>query len=351
MPNVNKNLISVYRLCNANQVSVEFFPSCFQVKDLQTGIRLLQGHTKDDLYEWPLSLSKPAASYVSYPDTKTTISQWHHRLGHPSSSTLKTIVSSFSLPCFNKTSSFSPCNDCLLNKTQKLPFHQSTIVSTHPLEFVFSDVWQSPVPSTQNHKYYLIFVDHFTRYTWLFPLTAKSQVKEIFLTFKPLAETKFNTKLRNLYTDNGGEYIALRHSLSTLGVSHLTTPPHIPQHNGMSERKHRHVVETGLSLLSSAKMPLTHWPLAFATAVFLINRLPTPVLFNISPYQKLFGISPNYHKLRTFGCLCFPWLRPYAPNKLEHRSSPCVFVGYSLTQSAYQCLEPVSGRIFISRHV
>lgn len=98
-------------------------------------------------------------------------------------------------------------------------------------------------------------------------------------------------------------------------------------------------------------MPLSYWPLAFATAVFLINRLPTPVLSNTSPYQKLFGISPNYTKLRTFGCLCFPWLRPYAPNKLEHRSSPYVFVGYSLSQSAYHCLEPKIGRIFSSRHV
>lgn len=321
------------------------------MKDLSTGTRLLQGRAKAELYEWPLSYPKPSAFSVSYPDTRTTFSQWHHRLGHPSSSILKHVVSSFSLPCFSKTFSLSPCNDCLLNKTQKLPFHQSTIISNHPLEFVFSDVWQSPIISHQNFKYYLILVDHFTRYTWLFPLTTKSQVKEIFIQFKNLAETRFKTKLRNLYSDNGGEFIALRRFLSTHGISHLTTPPHTPEHNGMSERKHRHVVETGLSLLSSAQMPLTYWPLAFATAVFLINRLPTPILSHISPFQKLFSTPPNYHKLRTFGCLCFPWLRPYAPNKLEQRSVSCVFVGYSLTQSAYQCLDPVSGRLYISRHV
>lgn len=49
--------------------------------------------------------------------------------------------------------------------------------------------------------------------------------------------------------------------------------------------------------------------------------------------------------------MCFPWLHPYAPNKLENRSLPCVFLGYSLTQSGYQCLDPVSGRVYISRHV
>ena len=51
VPNIHKNLISVYRLCNTNRVSVEFFPTSFQVKDLSTGVMLLQGRTRDELYE------------------------------------------------------------------------------------------------------------------------------------------------------------------------------------------------------------------------------------------------------------------------------------------------------------
>ena len=244
-----------------------------------------------------------------------------------------------------------PCNDCLLNKTHKLHFHESTIRSTQPLQYVFSDVWQSLVLSSQNYKYYLVLVDHFTRYTWLYPLTAKSQVKEIFLAFKPLVENRFQTKIQTFFSDNGGEFLALRSYLATHGISHLTTPPHTSELNGLSERKHRHIVETGLSLLSVANLPLTFWPHAFATSVFLMNRMPTPVLRNHSTFQKLFQTTPNYHKLHTFGCLCFPWLRPYAPNKLENRSLPCVYLGYSLTQSGYQCLDPVSARVYTSRHV
>lgn len=79
--------------------------------------------------------------------------------------------------------------------------------------------------------------------------------------------------------------------------------------------------------------------------------MPTPVLNGESPYSKLFTQSPNYLKLRVFGCLCFPWLRPYATNKLDDRSAPCVFLGYSLTQSAYLCLDKQSGRIYTSRYV
>lgn len=37
VPNIHRNLISVYRLCNSNEVFVEFFPAHFQVKDLRTG--------------------------------------------------------------------------------------------------------------------------------------------------------------------------------------------------------------------------------------------------------------------------------------------------------------------------
>ena len=139
--------------------------------------------------------------------------------------------------------------------------------------------------------------------------------------------------------------------LATAGVSHLTTPPHTPEHNGFSERRHRHIVETGLSLLSHASIPPTYWTYALAVAVYLINRQPTPTLSLSFAHEKLFGIKPNYMKLRTFGCLCFPWLRPYTKHKLEDRSKSCVFLGYSTSQSAYLCLHVATKRVYTSRHI
>lgn len=70
-----------------------------------------------------------------------------------------------------------------------------------------------------------------------------------------------------------------------------------------------------------------------------------------SPYHILFGEHPNYEKLRVFGCLCFPWLRPYNDHKLQDKSQRCVFLGYSPSQSAYFCLEPNTQRLYTSRHV
>lgn len=73
----------------------------------------------------------------------------------------------------------------------------------------------------------------------------------------------FQRKILILYTDNGGEFTALASFLATHGITHLTTPPHTPEHNSYAERRHRHIVETGLTLLHHASIPLTFRPFAF----------------------------------------------------------------------------------------
>lgn len=196
-----------------------------------------------------------------------------------------------------------------------------------------------------------MFVDHFTRYIWLYPMKRKSDVQTIFPKFKLLIENFYHHKIKILYTDNGGEYLGLRPFLSNHGISHHTTPPHTPEHNGISERRNRHIAETGLSLLHHSGLPLTYWPHAMTIAAYLINRLPTPILGYQSPYSKLLNISPDYHKLKCFECLCFPWIKPYANHKLAPKSAMCVFVGYSADQHAYLCLDPATGRIYTSRHI
>ena len=79
--------------------------------------------------------------------------------------------------------------------------------------------------------------------------------------------------------------------------------------------------------------------------------MSTLVLGNRFPFDCLFQRSPDYHFLRTFGCLCFPFLRPYNNHKLDFRSSPCVFFGCSSSHLGYRCFDIDSHRMYISRHV
>lgn len=103
-------------------------------------------------------------------------------------------------------------------------------------------------------------------------------------------------------------------------------------------------------MLAHASLPLRFWEDAFSTAVFLINRLPTPVLEGTSPLTKLHNKLPDYSVLRVFGCLCFPYLRPYNHHKLNFRTQPCTFLGYCENHKGYKCLTK-EGRLYISRHV
>uniref|UniRef100_A0A2N9J0X7 Uncharacterized protein n=1 Tax=Fagus sylvatica TaxID=28930 RepID=A0A2N9J0X7_FAGSY len=150
----------------------------------------------------------------------------------------------------------------------------------------------------------------------------------------------------HLNTPTEGEWVP-----DTGATAHLTDDLGTPEQNSVAERKHRHVVELGLAMLLHASAPKRFWIEAFLIATFLINRLPSPSLGMNSPYFFLHQKKPTYDFLRTFGCQCFPYLRSYAKDKLEPRSLPCLFVGYSDKHKGYHCLHLSTGRVYTSQHV
>lgn len=299
------------------------------MNDLSTGVPLLQGQTTEELYEWPVTPSTIHSIFDS-PSPKKTCSRWHARLEHPSASILNSVISHFKLLLLFSTKKKCLAPIVLLIRAINSFFSKSSITSNRLLQIIFSDLWSSPITSIENHKYYIVLVDHYTRYTWLYPLARKSQVRKVFIAYKALVEKQFQAHITTLYSDNGGKYIALRSFLTENGIAHLTTPPHTPEHNGLSERKHIHVFETGMTLLSQTGVPKHYWPYAFATSVFLINQMPTSTLAMETPFQKLFAKPPNYSNLKVFGCLCFPWLPPTIPTSFKTSQNLAFFSGIYL---------------------
>lgn len=84
-------------------------------------------------------------------------------------------------------------------------------------------------------------------------------MKDAFVLFKNTAKLLFNSKIKNFQSDQGGEFKVLNTLFHTLGIQFRYSCPHTHQQNGLAERKHMHIVETGLTLLSQAKMPLSFW--------------------------------------------------------------------------------------------
>lgn len=154
-----------------------------------------------------------------------------------------------------------------------------------------------------------------------------------------------------LQSDGGGEYTPISTFCQQNGIIHRKSCPHTPQQNGVAERKHRHITEIALTLLAKASIPLRFWDEAVSTAVFLINRLPSSTLNHKSPFELLFQPKPDYAMLKVFGCLCFPYTRPFDNVKFQFKSVPCIFLGYCLGYKGYKCLDPVSKKVYIYRHV
>ena len=348
VPAMKKNLLSVSKFAKDNKVYFEFHSDVCYVKCQDSKRILLRGHLKDGLYAFHEFSHSPQSSlctnvsktcndslvqncnknsYHCNVVLSTTVDTWHKRLGHPSDFILSQVLKSCNVSYKNNKTTF--CNSCCLGKHHKLPFPNSSRSYTKPFQLIHSDVWgPSPYVSINGWKYYIVFIDSYTRYTWLYLLKNKSDAHTAFLNFKSLVENHFGSKILAFQSDGGGEFIPISKTLASCGIVHQISCPHTPEQNGLAERKHRHLTEFALTLMAQSSLPLTFWDHAISTATYLINRLPTPLLTNKSPYELLYSKLPDYLFLKTLGCVCFPFTRPYNKHKFDFKSVPCVFLGY-----------------------
>ena len=122
----------------------------------------------------------------------------------------------------------------------------------------------------------------------------KSDFLECFLKFQNLVENQLERRIKIFQSDDGGEFqsIKFQNHLSNCGILQQVSCSKTLEQIGVAERKHRHIVEMGLTMLFHAKLPLSLWVGAFLTNVYLINRLPSMVLKMESPFFMLFKQYP-----------------------------------------------------------
>lgn len=350
VPHLATNLLSVHRFCLDNNCQLLYNAFWFQIQDLKGRI-LYHGKCLNGLYPLPTRTLPTLPPMAAFHEQKVSHTLWHYRLGHPSNEITSFMLAKIHIPL---SSSSHVCSYCLQGKMCKQPFSSTHIVSQIPFEVIHSDVWgPTPYPSLHGHKYYVIFLDECTKFCWLFPLIKKSDCFSSFVHFVAYVETQFAATIKNFQSDGGGEYVSKEFQtyLSSKGIVHHKSCPYTPEQNGRAERKHRHLVETAITLLTTAALPSKYLFHALATSNYLINRMPCRALNMESPFSKLFHKEPNLTTLKVFGCACYPLLRPYNQFKVQPRSEQCVFLVYALDYKGYLCLQPHTDRIYISRHV
>lgn len=320
-PHVAANLLSINHFCLDNDCFFILTGTHFLIKANLMGKTILEGPSVNGLY--PINLQScsfnKANSRIALLGVSASFDTWHARLGHASFAVVSRVLWTTHLPVSSRPNKNSVCEFCQYGKSKQLPFAHSSRVTTSPLELVHSDVWMSPSVSLGGCRYYVVFIDDFSRFCWVYSLVQKSDVFLSFVKFKALVENQLCTRIKQFQSNNGGEFVSKAFSdfFALHGILHRRSCPHTAQQNGLAERKHRHLMEMGLSLLAQSHLPHRFWVDAFLHFAYIINRLPTPLLSNDSPYSKLFQGPPNYSLFLIFGCAAYPLLRPYIPHKLS----------------------------------
>lgn len=222
------------------------------------------------------------------------------------------------------------------------------------LQLVHTDICgPMQTESLGRNKYFLLFIDDYTRMTWVYFLKAKSETFENFKRLRALVERQSGNRLMCLRSDRGGEFTSSEfyRYCNDHGIKRELTASYSPQQNGVSERKNRNIVEKARSLLKCRNLPKNFWGEAVATAVHLINISPTQAVKNKTPFEAWQGMKPTVNYLRIFGYIAYSLIPSQKLEKLDDKFVKCVFIGYYSKTRAYKLYDPTNCKVIVSRDV
>src|SRR5579859_4278711 len=247
------------------------------------------------------------------------------------------------------------CEACLEGKQHRQPSHQPATRAKEPLKLIHSDLCGPIDPTTYGGtKYYALFIDDFTRMTYIYPLKKKSSASLLakFKEFKAKVETQKTGKLiKRLRTDGGGEYekwmgIYLKGS----GIIRETTAPYSPDRNGVTERANRTIMERVKGIIAEFKLDKRLWMELAETVVYLKNRSPTSAV-TTTPYEMWRGNKPGVAHLRIIGSTAYIHIPKEKRTKLDTHSQKGIMIGYGGGTNQYKVWDLTRDDIVVSRDV
>ncbi|KAE8722570.1 Peptidyl-prolyl cis-trans isomerase FKBP62 [Hibiscus syriacus] len=243
---------------------------------------------------------------------------WHKKLGHMSEQGMKVLVEQKLLPGLTKVS-LPLCEHCI----------------------------------TSEAKYFVSFIDDYSRRCWVHPIKKKSDVFSTFKNFKARVELDSGNKIKCFRIDNGGEYTSEEFDdfCRKKGIKRQFTVANTPQQNGVAERMNRTLLERTRAMLWDASLEKSFWAEAVNTACYLVNRAPSTAIELKTPMEMWTGKPVDYSNLHVFGSIVYVMYNAHEISKLDPKSRKCKFLGYADGVKGYRLWDPTARKVIISRDV
>jgi len=288
--------------------------------------------------------------------SKEVSNLWHYRYPHLIFKGLSTLAKKEmvkGLPIIEEID--DKCSDCAIGKQHRnaTPKMESWR-ATKKLELIDSDIC-GPINPTSNagSRYFITFIDDYSRKTWIYLLQDKSSAFDIFRRFKALVEKESNCQIQCLRTDRGGEFTSASFNdfCSINGIKRQLTTAYTPHLNGVSERKNRTLMNMVRSMLFARKVPMVFWPEAVVWATHVLNRSPTLSVKDMTPEEAWSDLKPTVHYFRVFGCIAYAHVSDAQRKKLDDKGIKCVYLGVSNESKGYKLFDPLRNKVIISKDV
>lgn len=257
----------------------------------------------------------------------------HRRLGHIGSIALNKLNSSttsLDIQSPIASSLFNNCSTCALSKLTRKKGKSKLSIGSKYLDILYLDICGPISPSTnRGFKWILCIIDSYSRYSFTYLLSNKSEVYNTLIEFIRREENISNNSIKRIHSDNGREFknSNIQQFLDRKGIEYTYSSPYAHEQNGLVEIYNRTLLSKVRALLIDSKSPRFLWGEAIEASTYLYNRTPHSSLDFKTPYESRFGEKPNISNIRIWGSRCYR--KDYNPSsKLSPRSLLGILVGF-----------------------
>nr|GEV54170.1 retrotransposon protein, putative, Ty1-copia subclass [Tanacetum cinerariifolium] len=249
-PSITRGIISVSRLYKDGFVNR--FENDNSISISINNLVYFSVIPRDDIYEFDLSFSNTNDSSMYAVNNKraklnlVSTPLWYCRLGHISKKRIEKLQHD-ELIDSTDIKSFEKYVTCMSGKMARKPYSHQVKRTKDLLGLIYTDVYGPfRTISRQGASYFEV-------------------------------ENQLGKTIKSLRSDREGEYMSqefLDH-LKDHGIIAHRTPPYTPQHNGVSERRNRTLLDMVRSMMSQTTLSKFFWDYALESAPRILNMVPT----------------------------------------------------------------------------